>query len=200
MLGMASNLFDCGSLVRLSGLGSMCSGVVVAEDMVLTAKHFLAGQVPRDVRVHGVEFSCGVAGWIDIAGTDVSVVRLRESVGGDVVTPVSSLVVRFRMRTFSFGHGNSTAPKVGLVVAKLPVAFSRSLGNRVRHAGLVKQRNPAVRGDSGGPVFVDGQLVGLQSMILDPFGHNVGLATVALLEPNGVAISGAMSRLRRLPS
>lgn len=197
---MVSNFFDCESLVRLSGLGSMCSGVVVAEDMVLTAKHFLAGQVPKDVGVHGVGFSSGVAGWIDIAGTDVSVVRLRESVDGGLVAPVSSQVVRFRMRTFSFGHGNSVAPKVGLVVAKLPVAFSRSFGNRVRHAGVVKQRNPAVRGDSGGPVFVDGKLVGLQSMILDPFGHNVGLATVALLEPYGAAISDAMSRLRRLPS
>lgn len=196
MVGMKNDGSGCMSLVRLVAPGSMCSGVVVAADMVLTAKHFLQNKVPREVVVRGEGFSCGVSGWIDIAGTDVSVVRLAEVVDVALVVPVSARVVRVGMQVVSFGFGNSSEPKYGVVVARLPFAFSQTLGNRVRHAVVVSQRNPAVRGDSGGPVFVAGELVGLQSMITDPFGYNLGFATVAVLAPYVGAIAVAMNRLR----
>ena len=63
---------------------------------------------------------------------------------------------------------------------------------RVRPAGLVYANPPAVKGDSGGPVLVGGKVIGVQSLILDPRGINLRIATVSLW-PRGL-----MQPLRRL--
>lgn len=47
---------------------------------------------------------------------------------------------------------------------------------------MIFNTTPAVKGDSGGPVIADGKVFAVQSLILDPFGVNLGVATVSLID------------------
>ncbi len=185
------------SLLRFSGPRSYCSGVLITPDMALTAQHFLNKKVPNEISVSKPDYNGHIAGWIDIAGTDISVVKLATAVPEADTIMITDHRLRLGQRTYSIGHGNSTEPKPGLVVAQLPLAVSKGLKNRVRFAGVIAQKTPAVRGDSGGPVFNDNGLMAIQSMIFDPYGKNVGLATVAELGPHAGKIKDAMRRLQQ---
>ena len=68
----------------------------------------------------------------------------------------------------------------GRLIMPLPVAISRT-GSFVRPAGIIFNRTPAIKGDSGGPVLAGGKIVGVQSLIVDPFGRNSHFAVVNFL-------------------
>lgn len=90
----------------------------------------------------------------------------------------------FGSPTITFGFGGRARRmqvRQGRWLTTIPLAVSRGGQTVVRPAGLVFNRTAAVKGDSGGPVIVDGKIVGVQSLVLDPFGKNLHVATVNVL-------------------
>ena len=156
-----------------------CSGIFVADDTVLTCAHFLRpGDESRPgtikVRVGSRRYRARAVQRFN--GTDVALLRVNTNVAGPAPRPLERTV------TFGFGGGaNTPAARSGRFLLTLPLAFSRNLRTFVRPAGIVVNAQPAVKGDSGGPVLVDAQLIGIQSLILDPFRTNLRLATISLL-------------------
>jgi len=99
--------------------------------------------------------------------------------------------------TISYGMGGGKPQqRPGTIWFKFPQVIGKNYHTRVRHALVIRQpNNPAIPGDSGGPVMVNNQLVGLQSLILDPYGKNLGVATISLINPHLGEIRAAMRRL-----
>ncbi|MFC2586286.1 MAG: serine protease, partial [Corynebacterium matruchotii] len=99
--------------------------------------------------------------------------------------------------TISYGMGGGKPQqRPGTIWFKFPQVIGKNYHTRVRHALVIRQpNNPAIPGDSGGPVMVNNQLVGLQSLILDPYGKNLGVATISLISPHLGEIRAAMHRL-----
>ena len=65
----------------------------------------------------------------------------------------------------------------------------------VSPAGMVFNTVPAVKGDSGGPALVGEDVVGTQALILNPFGKNLRIATLALVGPHRAALVAAATAL-----
>lgn len=172
--------------------GGYCSGVLVAPATVLTCAHFLA---PRATNLGRVRCSFGAQGASARAapravaaayfapGTDLALAYLDRPVeieaGGFFGFGPAP---RALDPTVTLGYGAKASvpqPRPGRFVAALPLAVSHELRTVVRPAGLVAAG--AVKGDSGGPVLCGGKIVGVQSLILNPGGRNLHLATVSLL-------------------
>ncbi|WP_246817046.1 hypothetical protein [Corynebacterium sp. HMSC078H07] len=54
-----------------------------------------------------------------------------------------------------------------------------------------------MKGDSGGPAFLDDEVVGTQALILNPLGKNLRIATLALVAPHRRALIAAAADLKR---
>lgn len=177
-------------IARLSGSGGYCSGTLISPDEVLTCAHFFA------------ERGAGAAGLrIEVAGkrprakevriaprTDVALVRLESPVYLDLYPSFGR--PRWMAETVTFGFGGRAAhpvARVGRYVGALPLAVSRGLRTWVRPAGFTFNTSPVIKGDSGGPVLIDAHVVAVQSLILDPRGTNLRVATVSLVGPELLA-------------
>lgn len=177
------------SVARLSAPGGYCSGALIAPDILLTCAHFFRERphTEAQVRIDGSVFP--VDSLHTMPGTDVALVRLPERI--DATPFVLGPSPRPLSRTLTLGFGGqarSVQARPGVYLGTLPVSWSRKRVTRVRPAGLVYANPPAVKGDSGGPVLVGGKVVGVQSLILDPNGTNLRIATVSLW-PRGLARS-----------
>ena len=64
------------SLVRVHTPTGYCSGVLIDPYFILTARHFLRHRTAGDMFVFGDHWNRTVSGWIDLATTDISVLRL----------------------------------------------------------------------------------------------------------------------------
>lgn len=178
----APSLLD--TVARLSAPGGYCSGTLIDPETVLTCSHFFRGRDTAHCRVAGQHRR--VAQVRRIPGTDLALVTLDRPITdvdsfpelGPPPAPLTEVV------TFGYGGGARTpAGRVGRFLTQMPLAVSRGMRTVVKPAGLIYNTVPAVRGDSGGPVFADGRIVAVQSLILDPQGVNLRLATVALVGP-----------------
>lgn len=170
-------------LVRISARGAYCSGTLLAPDVVLTCNHFFrehAGgatvRIGSKVRtIRSVE---------PVHSTDIAVVYtrpFRHLRGADF--PELGDAPQIGTPTVTLGYGGRAKrlqARDGRLLTPLPVAISRT-GSLVRPAGLVFNRTPAIKGDSGGPVLAGGKIVGVQSLIVDPFGRNSHFAVVNIL-------------------
>ena len=194
------------SLVRVHTPTGYCSGVLIDPYFILTARHFLRHRTAGDMFVFGDHWNRKVSGWIDLATTDISVLRLTRPVmeaDHPTITPTplptaASLPPLTRgTPTISYGMGGGKPQqRSGSIWFKFPQVIGKNYHTRVRHALVIRQpNNPAIPGDSGGPVMVNNQLVGLQSLILDPYGKNLGVATISLINPHLGEIRAAMRRL-----
>ena len=190
------------SLVRVHTPTGYCSGVLIDPYFILTARHFLRHRTAGDMFVFGDHWNRKVSGWIDLATTDISVLRLaRPIMEADHPTPLptaASLPPLTRgTPTISYGMGGGKPQqRPGTIWFQFPQFIGKNYHTRVRHALVIRQpNNPAIPGDSGGPVMVNNQLVGLQSLILDPCGKNLGVATISLINPHLGEIRAAMRRL-----
>lgn len=175
------------SVARLTAPGGYCSGALIAPDIVLTCAHFLARRGWAGVRVRIDGSAYNPAHVHVMRGTDIALVRLSQPADA----PALPLGPRPRplARTLTLGFGGKAQhvqTRPGVYLGTLPAAWSRNRATTVSPAGLVVANPPAVKGDSGGPVMADGKVVGVQSLILDPLGVNLRLATVALW-PVGLA-------------
>lgn len=173
------------SLVRVHTPTGYCSGVLIDPYFILTARHFLRHRTAGDMFVFGDHWNRKVSGWIDLATTDISVLRLARH------------IMEADHPTISYGMGGGKPQqRPGTIWFKFPQVIGKNYHTRVRHALVIRQpNNPAIPGDSGGPVMVNNQLVGLQSLILDPYGKNLGVATISLISPHLGEIRAAMHRL-----
>lgn len=170
-------------LVRISARGAYCSGTLLAPDVVLTCNHFFRENADgATVRVGKKVRTIRTVEPVD--GTDIAVVRTRpyqHLEGADF--PALGTAPAIRTPTVTFGYGGRAKhlqARDGFLLLPLPVAISRT-GSFVRPAGIVFNRTPAIKGDSGGPVLAGGKIVGVQSLIVDPFGRNSHLAVVNFL-------------------
>ena len=68
------------SLVRVHTPTGYCSGVLIDPYFILTARHFLRHRTAGDMFVFGDHWNRKVSGWIDLATTDISVLRLARPV------------------------------------------------------------------------------------------------------------------------
>ncbi|MCS5479470.1 serine protease [Corynebacterium sp. YIM 101645] len=191
--------------VRLSAGRSYCSGVLISPDLqaaaatrtdlVLSCAHFLRGRTgPIKVgRAH-------VLGAVRIPRTDLAVLRL------DTPAPPADLLRLSTSRapwlaptrTEGFGGGSRRVQqRHGRVIAHLPFALGRNLRTLVTSATILHNRSKAIKGDSGGPVIVDEEIVAVQALISDPFGYNLGIATVAQVAAHREKIAAAVAALQR---
>ncbi|WIM68832.1 trypsin-like peptidase domain-containing protein [Corynebacterium breve] len=176
------------NLARITNGSRYCSGVLCTPDTVLTCAHFF-----RDVS--GTTFI-----WIRgkrlvykelkiIPGTDVAVLTLptRISIAPDELPTFGPSPLPGAL-TATFGLGGTTRSnshfrvRHGRFFMRVPFAMSRDRKTKVRPAGWIFNHNAAVLGDSGGPVYSNGKLFAVQSMIMAPGGVNTHVATVALVD------------------
>lgn len=194
--------------VALRGPRAYCSGALIAPDLqpgkgvatrfVLTCAHYFQEiEASRfTVSVRGAHIPAIAARAIN--GTDIAVVYLARETSPMVVAGLAhnAPAVGEHTRTFGFGgKARSAQVREGYFVTSLPFAFTRDFKTRIREAGLVFNRNAAVYGDSGGPVMVDGTIVGTQALIAEPFGRNIHVATVSLVAPYRESIRQACALL-----
>lgn len=176
------------SVARLSVPdGSYCSGALIAPDIVVTCAHFFARHAGARLGVRIDGSAIAPTSFRLSHGTDIALVRLLHPVD----TPVLPLGFEPRplSRTLTLGFGGkaqAVQSRPGVYLGSLPISWSRSGATKVRPAGLVYANPPAIKGDSGGPVLARGKVIGVQSLILDPRGANLRVATVALW-PRGLA-------------
>ncbi|MCS4535074.1 serine protease [Corynebacterium sp. HS2168-gen11] len=187
------------SVLRISSPSSHASAVAVADDLVLTARHFLRKHTPDAVWISSRSQPIGIVQWIDIPGTDIAVALTHTPIPQAQPASLAPTHAWLGSTTVSFGYaGGVITEKPGRIIGWLPIMTGRRMGLAVSPATLIFQPNPAIRGDSGGPIFCGTTLVALQSMITDPFGYNLKIATGALIRPHLGRIKRAMSQLQQL--
>lgn len=195
--------------VRISRNAAYCSGALIQDDLedstsgdtdlVLTCAHFFRDR-STPVKVTGTGVINRVADVETLPGTDIAVVRLRRILRNRAIPRVSDLRpgLLYRCRTEGYGGNSPTVrARTGRIIGFSPFAISRDLKTRVRHAAFVYSGDPAVRGDSGGPIIIDGTITAVQSLILDPGGIHLGMATVALTGPQINHIQQAVHQIRQ---
>ncbi|QGU07386.1 Trypsin [Corynebacterium occultum] len=194
--------------IRIGGNAGYCSGVLIAphlgaapktrSNLALSCAHYFH----RDrvgVAVRGRAFHTTVEEVIKIPWSDIAVVRLAKDCPVQDLPAVSQRRAEWLSQVTTTGFGGSPATpnqKQGRVIARIPLSLSRDLGTFVRSGAVLYNTPAAIRGDSGGPVINHGQLIGLQSLILDPFGRNLKIATVSQLAPHLPAIRQAVAQLK----
>lgn len=168
--------------VRLTRRGSFCSGTPIAADLtprehhqtrfVLTCGHFF--RESSEARVRGRQ----VVEVHRVPGTDIAVAEVDRPLPPMSVPRVSATPLPLGARVVT--HGVSGARK-GRALLPLPFALSR-VSTLVRPAHLL--RSGAIKGDSGAAVIHQAAVYATQSLVFDPAGRNLGLATVAPVAPH----------------
>lgn len=193
--------------VRLSSGSRYCSGVLISPDLgagsggteyVLSCAHFLRER-QGPIRVGGAHFHAEILGAVRIPHTDIAVLRMdRESPRKELLRLSTSPAPWFASaRTEGFGQSwYQRREKMGRVLMRVPFALGRNLVTLVTSGSVIYNNPKVVKGDSGGPVIVGGEIVAVQSMITDPFGRNTGLATVANVSVHRASIRAAITALQ----
>ena len=197
------------STVTIRTREAYCSGVLVDVSLrprlnhrtrlVLTCAHFFRpGLVPGDsYKVFG-GFNRRIQAVRTIDGTDIAICALDRPAPPRDLPGLSESFPHFRQPVITWGFGGKAARaqrRRGHFLAPLWRTWSADLRTTVSPAGFLFNAEPALKGDSGGPAFVGEEVVGTQSLILDPFGANLHVATISLAAPHRAAIAAAASAL-----
>lgn len=206
--------------VRIRSAGHYASGLLITEKhvtcllslregqiseratFILTADHFLrtAGSV---ISIRGKNFSATATQSLSVFGTDLGLIKIDGKAPTMQLPLISNKPLCIGMKTTTFGFGglpSATVPKEisGRVISAIRYGVSRNRATRVQYGALIfNSPHKAVKGDSGGPILVKGQVAGIQSMISDPGGYNTGIATAASLTQHIPAIAHAMELLKQ---
>lgn len=195
--------------LRLKSGRSYCSGVLISPDLeaavhartdlVLSCAHFLRGR-SGPIFVDGAWFPTKVLGAVRIPRTDIAVLRLDTPSPPKDLLRLSTSPAPFLAPTVTEGFGGGLrrpGQRVGRVIARSPIAVGRNLRTFVTSAAILHNNPKAIKGDSGGPVIVNGEIAAVQSMVTDPLGVNTGIATVAQVAAHRGAIAAAVAALHR---
>ena len=180
----------------------------VSTPLILTCAHYFRTAPLNSFNIRGRGFRSRLDAVRVINGTDIAIARLHRPAPPRKLLGVGSQFFYPGMKTATYGFGGNAsdvAAKPGTVLFPTPISISRGGETRV-HPAAVQINNPkAIKGDSGGAVLAerhkDGQLRinAVQSLILDPFGINFGLATVAPLRPHLETLRRAADSLMAMP-
>jgi hypothetical protein len=179
-----------GSVVRVeSSRGELCSGAVIAPDLVLTAAHcvlepasYRVVGVDRRFRLHATRAVAAAMHPAFVAGTtprtqpgvDLAILKLAQPLGGDFIPLDPRAAGRVAkgqpvdLAGFGVvGEGRKGTARV-LRETRLVSLGTLQVANRVLVVADEERRGQiagagACRGDSGGPIFSDGRLVGIVS-------------------------------------
>lgn len=195
--------------LRLKSGRSYCSGVLISPDLgaavdartdlVLTCAHFLRER-RGPISVDGAWFPAKVLGAVRIPRTDIAVLRLDTPSPPKDLLRLATSPAPFLAPTVTEGFGGGLrrpARRPGLVVGRSPIALGRNLRTFVTSAAILYNNPKAIKGDSGGPVIVNGEIVAVQSLVLDPLGVNTGIATVAQVAAHRRSIGAAVAALQQ---
>lgn len=190
--------------------GTFCSGVLIAPDLnaypaastrlVLSCAHFL-GKHPLPFRVSApglpenelIDVRCQTFG-------DLAVGLLKDPTPELPLMAVASRRGKlWRTPTCTSGYGGGETQELkqryGRILWPLPMAFARDFSTWVRGGATLWNSPKVVRGDSGGPVCQGEEIIGVQSLIMDPLGVDVGLATASQVAPYKQWIHHAIKEL-----
>ena len=221
-----------GSVVQVeSSRGELCSGVVIAPDLVLTAAHCVIEPVnywvtavdrafrPRRIRAVAAAahpaFRPGTTPRTQ-PGVDLAILKLEQPLGRDFIPVDPRGAARIgrgqpvALAGFGIvGEGQKRTARV-LREARLVNLGTLQVANRVMivadaKRGALVSGAGACRGDSGGPIFAGGQLVGIVSWSSGAFRSRDGSACGGLTAVPPVAdhsgwIAARAGDLRRLPA
>ncbi|BAU95841.1 hypothetical protein N24_1579 [Corynebacterium suranareeae] len=167
---------------------------------ILTADHFLRS-CSKVIYIRGQNFTATATTSLSVFGTDLGLIKLDGKAPTMPLPLITDKPLHVGSKTITYGFGgqpSATTPKEihGRVISTIPYGVSRNRITRVHHGVLIyNSPEKAVKGDSGGPVLVDGRVAGIQSMISDPGGFNTGVATAATLTQHLPALAHAMDLL-----
>ena len=209
--------------VRIRSAGHYASGLLISEEHlnlaldsqsempaektitarathILTVDHFLreCGSV---INIKGRNFSATASTSLSVFGTDLGLIKINGRAPTNALPCLATAWIFSGQKTTTYGFGGqpgarSAQAKPGRVIAPIPLSISRNRITRVTHGALIYNAPlKAIKGDSGGPVLIDGLVVGVQSMITDPGGFNTGIATIATLHEHFEALAQAMNSL-----
>lgn len=170
------------TIVKLRAGRETCTGFLIDAHTVITAAHFLRGKEGRiSVIAQGKTYYSKAYKKID--ATDVAVVRLQQSVKCERYYPIAATNPRLLAQTHTIGfRGKKSARSVrGRYLCPLFFSTNTTFETRIRRAGIVFSHPPALPGDSGGPVFCEGEIVGIQSLVFNLGRWNLGVATISML-------------------
>lgn len=193
--------------IRIGGRGRYCSGTLVtpglqpAEDtrthFALTCAHYF-----RDdgigTAVSGANFQARIAAMEKIRFSDIAVIRLDRPSPPKLLRGVMTERTPWLAAATTEGFGGNRYQRQfrpGRVIGWTPLALSRELRTLVRPGVVVYNSPAAIPGDSGGPVIVNDRILALQSLILNPFGRNLRVATTSQLRPHLKAIHRVMAKM-----
>lgn len=195
--------------IRIGVRTGYCSGVLVSPDLehspatrtryALTCAHYFHTD-RTGIAVSGSSFRTTLAAVRPIPWSDLAVVRLAKESPRVDLPGIASYRAPWLNRSATHGFGGipkstSSAAKPGRVIGRVPFALSRELNTFVRSGAVLYNNPPAIPGDSGGPVLVGETVVALQSLILNPFGRNLRIATASQLAPHLPAVRRALAEL-----
>lgn len=195
--------------IRIGLRTGYCSGVLVAldlqhapaatTDLALTCAHYFDTD-RSGTAVRGRNFHSTVAAVRKISWTDLAVIRLAKQSPRLELPGIATYRAPWLHRATTHGFGGTrktarSAERPGRVYGHVPIAMSRELKTFVRSGAVLHNNPPAIPGDSGGPVIMGDKVVALQSLILNPFGRNLRVATASQLAPHLPAIHRAIREL-----
>ncbi|APT92534.1 hypothetical protein CPHO_06125 [Corynebacterium phocae] len=188
--------------VRIVAGKKYCSGVFISPDfqpsegssrLVLTCAHFFRDlpAVPRVAARGGT-----IAAVRQIDGTDMALVLLSRPGPRTRLPGLASVPPQLGapLLTHGFGGGaKKVQTRSGVLVMPVPFAIARRTYTRLRHALIAF--SPAIKGDSGAAVEHNGAVVGIQSLVFDPLGTNLHIATIARVDKYLPALRAAARAL-----
>ncbi|MEY8577713.1 serine protease [Corynebacteriaceae bacterium 6-324] len=160
----------------------------ISTSLVLTCAHFFRTAPIGAFYVRGRGLNRKLQAVRTIDGTDIAIALLQRPAPARELLGVGTQSLSPGMKTATLGYGGNSKyaiEKRGTVLLPIPISYSRGFETRVRPAAIQINTPKAIKGDSGGAVLSmrDGDtqptINAVQSLVLDPLGINLGLATVA---------------------
>lgn len=195
--------------VKIRTRQGYCSGVLVdasllprpqlRAQLVLTCAHFFRdGIEERDHYKVSGGFNRRLTAVRTIDGTDMALCLLDSPAPPRDVPGLTTRTPGFHEEIVTWGYGGKARraqQRRGRFLMPFFRTWSVDFRTTVSPAGMVFNTVPAVKGDSGGPALVGDDVVGTQALILNPFGKNLRIATLALVGTHRPALVAAATAL-----